>query len=310
MKKISIFVLYHFEAMLIALILIGIFVVAFIVQYKFSFLNFFFLPVILSGYFFGKRKSVLTGILCVLLVVLYLLFVNIFFGQKKPFSFEEIINLVTWGSFLILTGAIMGIVSEQREGKVKNLRRAYIGTLEILLKYLEVVDEEKPHSIRVSLLAGKIAENAGLGTRDVENIKSAALLYEAGDLHSSLPFFEEVSDFMETDIKMTEKKLKDREQVMLRTTASLLKEVEPILAAYFHHYVEEANIVEKNLEKIPIGSSIIALADAYDRISRDVPPPPGREEIKSLEDIEKLSGHYFPELAIHALFRVIADERL
>jgi len=304
MRKLISFFIYHFESASIILIFIGIFIVAFIVQYKFSFLNFFFLPVILSGYFFGKRRSVLTGILCILLVVLFLVFYKFIYGQEKAFSTEEVINLITWGSFLILTGAIMGVVSEQRERKIKNLRRAYIGALEILLKYLEVVDEERPRSLRVSLLSGKIAEAAGLSTAEVENIKSAALLYEAGDLHSSLPFFEEVSDFMEKDMRL-EGKFRDREEVMLKTTASLLKEIEPILASYFLHYVEEANIMDKNLDKIPIGSSIIALADTYDHISREIPLPPGREGIKTLGDIKNLSGRSFPDSAVQALLQVV-----
>ena len=67
MIKIKKFVLKHFEASLIILILVGILAIAFLVHYKFSFLNFFFLPVILSGYFLGKRRAVLTSIFCILL---------------------------------------------------------------------------------------------------------------------------------------------------------------------------------------------------------------------------------------------------
>ncbi len=38
----------------------------------------------------------------------------------------------------------------------------------------------------------------GLSTFQVENIKSAALLVEAGDLRSNLPLFEQVAAFMQT----------------------------------------------------------------------------------------------------------------
>jgi hypothetical protein len=76
---------------------------------------------------------------------------------------------------------------------LKNLQRAYIGVLEIMLKYLEVADEKRPRSLRISLLAGKIAAAAGLPTFQVENIKSAALLLEAGDLRSNIPLYEQVA---------------------------------------------------------------------------------------------------------------------
>ena len=200
-----------------------------------------------------------------------------------------------------MTGAIIGTVSEQRESKIRNLRRAYFGSLEILLKYMEVADDVKPRSMRVALLAGKMAEAAGLEKREVENIKSASLLYEAGDLQSSLPFFSEVIDFMALETEPSESHLGDRENVMLKSTASLLKEVEPILYNYFLHYIQEAHILDKDLDKIPIGSSIIALADIYDRLISNVPLLQEVEEYKSKTGIEKLGGRTFPHVAIYAL---------
>jgi len=162
MNKIKEFILKHFEVSLIILIFVGILAIAFLVHYKFSFLNFFFLPVILSAYFLGKRRAVLTAIFCILLMVLYLLFFKLLFGTGPGLSLDAAINLITWGGFLILTGAIIGNVSEQRESRIRNLRRSYIGSLEILLKYMEVADDLKPRSVRVAFLAGKMAEAAGL----------------------------------------------------------------------------------------------------------------------------------------------------
>ncbi len=307
MNKIKEFILKHFEVSLIILIFVGILAIAFLVHYKFSFLNFFFLPVILSAYFLGKRRAVLTAIFCILLMVLYLLFFKLLFGTGPGLSLDAAINLITWGGFLILTGAIIGNVSEQRESRIRNLRRSYIGSLEILLKYMEVADDLKPRSVRVAFLAGKMAEAAGLEKREVENIKSASLLYEAGDLQSSLPFFGEVVDFMAAEKEPSEGHLDDRERVMLKSTASLLKEVEPILYNYFLHYVQEAHILDKDLDKIPMGSSLIALADIYDRLANHIPPLQEIEEYKSKAGIEKLGGRAFPHVAIYALNEATAS---
>jgi hypothetical protein len=304
MKKIKAFILEHFEGAIIALVFIGVFAIAFLVYYKLSFLNFFFLPVILSGYFLGKRSAVLTGFFCVLLVILYLIFSKVFTNQSVQFSFDEIITLTTWSSFLVLTGGLIGGVSEQREARVAKLRRSYIGVLGILLKYLEVADEAKPRSMRVSLVAGKIARELGLNTSDVENVKSAALLFDAGDLGTSLHFFEEVAGFMEGDVQGFDKTLGDKEKVLLRSTASLLKEVEPLLASYFRHYVEQADVLDKDLENIPLGSSVIALAELYDKVASEIPVSLGQKEIKSMTDIEGLSGRAFPVAAINALQRL------
>ncbi len=307
MRRLKDFVLEHFEASLIALIFIGVLAVVFLVHYKFAFLNFFFLPVILSGYYLGQKRAVLTAVFCILLVILYLVFFNLLSGPGQQISLDEAINLLTWGGFLVLTAYIIGTVSQQRETRIRNLRRSYVGALEILLKYMEVADDVKPRSLRVALLAGRMAEAAGLEKRDVENIKSAALLYEVGDLQSSLPFFGEVIDFMAADAKFSQDQLGDRENVMLKSTASILKEIEPILLSYFHHYVQEADVLDKNLDEIPIGSSIIALADIHDRLSNNVSLNQKNEAYTSMQGIESLGGRAFSPLALYALKEAISS---
>ena len=149
-----------------------------------------------------------------------------------------------------------------------------------------------------------MGEAAGLEKREIENIKSAALLYEAGDLQSSLSFFEEVVGFMSSKFGPSEKQLGDRERVMLTSTASILKEVEPLLSNYFHHYVQEAHILDKELNIIPVGSSLIALADIYDRQTHGIPLVQENEEYQSKTGIDRLSGRSFPHVALFALHEV------
>lgn len=307
MKTIKTFFLTHFEGSLILLIILGILAIAFLVHFKFAFLNFFFLPVILAGYFLGKKEAVLISILSILLILLYLLFSKILAGARVGLSLDEGITLVTWSSFLILIAAVIGTLSEQRETRMKNLYGAYIGVLEILLKYLEVADEEKPRSVRIAHMAGKMAGVAGLDRRQVENIKSAALLLEAGDLQSNLPLFDEISDFMGTEGKITKSPFGDRATVLLQTTTSLLKEVEPILSNYYQYYVQDADNLDKSLSEIPVGSSILALADIYDRIESNAPPFHDLEEYSSVKNILSLSGRTFHEAAVNALQIVVTS---
>jgi hypothetical protein len=306
-RRLKAFALKHFETSLIIIILFGIVVIAFLVNYKFAFLNFFFLPVILAGYYLGKRKAVLTASLCILLVVFYHISSRVISHSQAQMSLDEILNIVTWAGFLILTAAVIGAITQQRETRMKSLQKAYSGVLEIMLKYLEVADERKPRSVRVAHLAGKIAAAAKMNTVQIENIKSAALLLEAGDLRSNLHLFDEVAAFMAGEGNLSGKSADDRGDILLRTTASLLKEVEPILANYFYHYVEEARILDKDLSTVPMGSSIIALADLVDRLNMDMLPAPWKNEIRSLQDIRKLSGRAFPAAAVQALFQLVSS---
>ncbi len=298
----------HFDLFIVVIILIGIIGVAILVHYKFSLLNFFFLPVILAGYFLGKRQGVLTALLCILLITLYL-----FFLRRTPtsqsLSGDELVNLITWAGFLILTGAIIGAVSEQREAKMRSLSQAYIGVLDIVMKYLESADEERPRAARVALLAAKLAERMGMSRREIENIKSAALLIQAGDMETNLPFFERVASFMQNEIKNPKTGLKDKEVVMLSTTASLLKEIKPIMEGYYLHYVRQVEIIDKNIESVPLSSSLIALAEAYDRLSSGLLPSGVNSKVTSLIELQNLSGRFFPKEAIQTLFNFIASSR-
>ena len=291
------------DRLILILILGGALIVAFLVQQKISFLNFFFLPVILAGYYLGKRQAVLSAFFCILLVTLYLIFESRLPNAPLPLGFDTILNLVTWGCFLILTGALMGSLTDERGRKIRKMREAYVGILGVVLKYLEMADDERPRSVRLALLAGRIGRAAGLDRRDEENLKSAALLAEAGTLRQSLPLFAEVSRFME-DETTSETTLSDRERVTLRTTASLLKDVEPILSGYFRHYVDGAGLVDKDLSQIPLASSVLALAELYDRMVSLGPLRWGAAEIMSWEDLEKLAGRAFPDAAMRALREV------
>lgn len=305
-RKLKDFVIKHFEGSLLLLIFIGILAIAFLVHYKFSFLNFFFLPVILSGVFLGQRRAVLTAVFSVLIVILYLITMEMVSGPHGYFVFDQVISLVAWGSFLILTGALIGFFSEQREAKLEKLRNAYIGVLEIMLKYLESADEVSPSTSRIAQLAGKIAAAAGLERHEIENIKSASLLSQAGDLSESLPLFVEMTDFLSHESPAAQARLGDREKVLLKSTSSLLKEVEPILNAYLLHYVKEADKLDKDLREISLGVSILALAPIYDKIANHLPPFLGREEFGSMESLQKLSGRTFHSEALQALLLVVS----
>jgi len=304
-RRVKDFILGHLEGAIIGLILLGVLVLAFLVQYKFSFLNYFFLPVILSGYFLGKNRAVLTAVFTVLFVILYLIYFELITGPKNFFMFHEVMNLVTWGSLLILTGALIGSFSEQREAKLEKLRTAYVGTLEIMLKYLESIDEATPPAQRVARIAGRIAAAAGLETGEIENIKSASLLSVAGDLSSSLPLFVEMTDFLGSEKDALASSLDDRAKVMLRSTSSLLKEIQPLLSAFYAYYVRQSDSLDKDLDGIPLGSSIMVLAQIYDRIATRSAPFQGRVEFKSMVEIQGLAGRTFHPEAVEALMLVV-----
>ncbi|HPB59639.1 MAG TPA: hypothetical protein PLB50_05885 [Candidatus Saccharicenans sp.] len=287
-------------AIIIVLVIVG---AGFLVHYKFILLNFFFLPVIFSGYYLGRRRALLIAITCILLETLYLVFSYEVVGVKFLLSQDDLFFLISWAVFLVLTAWIVGTLSERTEREVLNLKKAYLGILAIVLKYLEVGEEGKSRAEKIADLAGKMAEVLELNKAEVENIKSAALLSDIQELQNFLPLFSQTSKLMNDD-DFVQNNLSDREKILLKTAALIMDEVQPILQTYFVHYRQKANELEKSLAVIPLGASLIALAELYIRLQQQGKVKIGPEEVSSLDDIRRLRGSYFPEKAIDALFLV------
>ncbi len=72
-----------------------------------SFLNFFFLPVILAGYYVGLRLSVPGAVFCVCAVVFYAL-VSPAELHRLQNTEHVVMFVITWGCFLVLAGALVG----------------------------------------------------------------------------------------------------------------------------------------------------------------------------------------------------------
>jgi len=89
---------------------------------KLAFLNFYFLPIILSGYYLGRRKAVMGAFFAVLMITAYVYYQPEVF---MPESTEGALygHVVAWGSFLILAGAVVGGLHEKLALEVANTNR-------------------------------------------------------------------------------------------------------------------------------------------------------------------------------------------
>ena len=175
----------HFEKILVGIILAAAFAGTYLVEEKFIILNFYYLPVLTAGYFLGRRVGVLAAVFSILAVI-----VCIFLFPKRFLGVGEILigvaQLCSWGGFLILASFTVGTLYERNEQRIKELKNAYIGVLEILSKYLESTDRyTKGHSVRVSELAMEIGIAMGFSRPEVENIRVAGLLHDIGKIEVS-----------------------------------------------------------------------------------------------------------------------------
>ncbi|MGH9895013.1 MAG: hypothetical protein ACREA0_24135, partial [bacterium] len=100
MEPIKQYLLKNFEQAFVLLTLVATVLINYVIPQKISFLNFYYLPIILAGYYLGRRKAMLGAILCVLIVSLYVGLAPESFQAGKT-TLDVMLHVTTWGGFLI-----------------------------------------------------------------------------------------------------------------------------------------------------------------------------------------------------------------
>ena len=304
MEGVKEFVLKHFEKILIIIILVAAFMGTYLIEEKFIVLNFYYLPVLATGYFLGRRLGLLTAIFSILVVVFSaLIFPEHFFGKQE--FIKSLTQLSSWGGFLILASIAVGTLYEQNERRLRDLKNAYIGVLEILSKYLESTDRyTKGHSVRVSEIAMEIAIAMELRRGEVENIRVAGLLHDIGKIEISSEILSKAAA-----LSTEERQLLDEHTVkgayLLSSVGSVLKEVVPIVVQHHKYFMDTVEGSDREKVAMPLGSRIIAVADAFDAMTSDRPYRKGMPPWEALEEIVKNAGRQFDPEVVEAFKQVV-----
>jgi len=307
MERVKQFMLRHFEKILVGIILAAAFAGTYLVEEKFIILNFYYLPVLTAGYFLGRRVGVLAAVFSILAVLICILL----FPQRFLAKGEILIGvaqLCSWGGFLILASFTVGTLYERNEQRIKELKNAYIGVLEILSKYLESTDRyTKGHSVRVSELAMEIGIAMGFPRPEVENIRVAGLLHDIGKIEVSGEILTKAAE-----LSKEEKELMDLHTVkgayILSAVGSVLKEVVPIVVAHHKYFVDSVEGEKEDSMKIPLGARVVAVADAFDAMTTDRPYRKGMQPWEAFQEILDKTGKQFDPEVVKAFKRVVSEK--
>ena len=122
------YLLKNFEQLFVLLTLVATALINYFIEQKIAFLNFYFLPIILAGYYLGRTKAVLGAVFSFLVMLLYVyLRPEAFLTTQGDLAEEPEIALylqvLVWGSFLILAGAVVGGLHEKLAREFATTRR-------------------------------------------------------------------------------------------------------------------------------------------------------------------------------------------
>ncbi|MDP1808412.1 MAG: HD domain-containing protein [Actinomycetota bacterium] len=300
MERTKAFFMKNFESLLVVLLLVTVSAIHFGFQNKFAFLNFYYLPILVAGYYLGKRLAILVALASVLTVTLFTLIWPGYVLQGLPAG-EVFWPLFVWGCFLLLAATLVGTLYEEKEKNIVGLKLAYVGVLEILSKYLESGDPyTKNHSVRVAQLAVQIGRRMNLAGDDLENIRVAGLLHDIGKVEVSLDLINKSVSLTEQERDMVNAH-SQRGAKLLELAGSVLKQAVPLVEAHHQFFCD---LVEAR--SAPLGARIIAVADAYDAMISDRPYRDALPQQRAIEEIKSQSGRQFDPEVVDAFLALMA----
>ncbi|PYO66458.1 MAG: hypothetical protein DMD71_08940 [Gemmatimonadetes bacterium] len=288
LERAKAFLFSHFERIFVVLLVASMLVIHYLVDEKLAFLSFYYLPIILAGFYGGRRFAVMAGVFVVSLVFFFQGIVGL---ELLPgFYLGALLTLVPWAGFLILTGYVVGVLAEDRATRLTDIKNAYLAVLELLTFHLESTERhQQGHSQRVSALAGEIAKEMKLLEGEVENLRVAALLHEVGTRDPRL-------------LKLLSRAVTDEALPVARA----MRGAAEIIAEYGHYYEIVGEDWEIDALPIPVTAKILAVADAFETLQMPTPVRPAFSKWSALEEVEKGAGKTFARDAVKALRSVAA----
>jgi putative nucleotidyltransferase with HDIG domain len=165
-------------------------------------------------------------------------------------------------------------------------------TSEILVSFLEQLDVFYPgHSRGVAALADMVTRRLGLSEEERRHVHFGALLHDIGKV------------LVDPGILRSEGTLSEEQRVRLRDHASagvkLLQpishweEILPII--HSHHERWDGNGYPRGLvgDETPLGARVVAVADAFDAMTRNTPHGARRTPEDALKELEACAGTQF-----------------
>lgn len=289
------------KELIILLLLVAIsgFIFFFVYNQR-AFLNFFYLPVLIGAYFFGKRYATTSAILSVIIIsIIAYVYPDTFIYSYLDSKLNLWLDIMTWGCFLTITAYYMGLLYEKKENAYKEIRLTYRGIIEMLSLVIDSVDKEtQSHSYRVSVISEMIAREMRCPEEEIDNIRIAALLHDIGKIGVSSMILQKIGKLSPEERNHMDIHTKHGADV-LHPMGGKVQQLIP-LVLYHHEKYDGSGSKGLEGENIPLGSRIIAVADVYDALISDRPYRKGLLPLQVKEEILSSVGKQFDPNVVKA----------
>ena len=280
----------HFERLFVLVLVATMLGIHYWIDQKVAFLSFYYLPMILAGFYGGRRFAVIAGVFMVGLVFFFQAVEGLEFLPGLGMS--ALLQLVPWAGFLILTGYVVGSLAEQRAARLEEVKNAYMATLELLTFHIETTEgSQQGHSHRVAEVAVAIGKEMDLTVAELEDLKIAGLLHEVGTQDHRL-------------LRLLSRSVTGSSSAAV---AHAMRGAAEIIGEYTHYYEIVGEDWDIEALPLPVAVKVLAVADAFETLQMATPVRPAFPKWSALEEVEKGAGKTFARDAVRAL-RAVAGK--
>jgi len=180
-----------------------------------------------------------------------------------------------------------------------DMRSVFFETIKALSNAMEAKDEyTQGHSYRVAQYAVGIATEMGLRKEIIEKINTAAVLHDIGKIGISDLILNKTDALTEEEFINVRNHPEIGAKILLEV--DFLKEVAEIIKYHHERYDGNGYPMKLKGEEIPIESSILSVADAYDAMSSDRAYRQAMNPITAQKIIAKESGKQFDPKVVNS----------
>jgi hypothetical protein len=273
--------------------------------YKLVVLNLFYLPVVLGGFFLGRYRA---GVLASFSVISASIVTAMNLGDFAAFTSPLVVGLAVtlWAAVLGLVALLVGTLSDERNRTLKDLHEAHVGVVEVLARYLQSAHPKlKDRSKRVAELSEAVARELKLPTRDCDDIRVAALLFDMENIEITARVIRKAVGDLETQQELEQHSFHGSE--LAHSLGTVLSGAFPLLMSQGEaeplgqHPVPAA---------IPLGAHIIRSVRTFDSYVYELKwgNGDGTDVEDAISELRRDLDADLPEHVIDALERVVARE--
>jgi len=311
MKRIRAYLIKNMEHFLILVILVVTLLINFVLPVKTVFLNFYYLPVIVAGYYLGYRKAILQAFFSTLYVVVYVIYSPQSFGleEGQQAGLTTYLHVAAWAGFLIIAGAIVGRLADRLSAEIESRRQTNVATIDALAMALDFRDQSTSgHSRRVANLTVGIARKIGVAEDKLVQIEHGALLHDIGKL--------KIPDL----ILWKPAKLTAEEWDVMRQHAvygyEFVRNIDFLKGAaeivWSHHEKFDGSGYPRGVQgtDIPLGARVFAIVDAFDAMVFDRPYHKGVSFEEAAAEIRRCAGAHFDPMIVEPAIEFLSGYTL